>query len=168
MAQTFFDDPRKLKIKDFVISDEFETIGSDKDIKDAIELLLSMNCGVLLVKEGEKEVKGVLTERKILKGMAEAKDPLNLKVKDIMDTHILTISFTEKLPKALELIEREKPAAVIVVDKDGGFKGYFSPMDFIQAEKMLKEARKRFGKEGVPFDEGDDEEGEAKKGDEEE
>jgi len=146
MAQTYFDDPRQLKIKDFVITDEFEIVDSDIGIKDAILKILDMARGVLLVKEGEK-VKGVVTERKILRKVAEAQEPMDLKVSDIMDTHILRIRYGEKVVKALEDIEREKPAAVIVVDKKDNFKGYFSPIDFIQAEKMMKEAKKRRGKE---------------------
>lgn len=143
MAQTYFDDPRKLKIKDFVITDEFEKIDIGQTLKEACNMLVSMNCGVLLVKEGEKDIKGVITERKILKKIAGSDEPMTLKVGDIMDTHILKIHYDEKLTSALESIEAEKPAAVIVVDKNEAFKGYFSPIDFIQAEKMLKGIKKR-------------------------
>ena len=149
MAQTYFDDPRQLRIKDFVITDEFEIVDGDIGIKDAILKLLDMSRGVLLVKEGDK-VKGVVTERKILRKVAEAQEPMGLKVSDIMDTHILRIQYGQKVVKALEDIEREKPAAVIVVDKKDDFKGYFSPMDFIQAEKMMKEAKKRSAKDEAP------------------
>jgi predicted transcriptional regulator len=129
-------------MKDFVLSDEYEIIDADGDLKGAINTLLSMNCGVLLVKDG-KDIEGVVTERKILKKIAEAKDPMKLKVKDIMDTKILRIDYNEKIPVAMEQISNEKPAAVIIVGKDGDFRGYFSPMDFLQAEKLLKEAKKR-------------------------
>ena len=151
MAQTYFDDPRQLKIKDFVITDEFEIVDSDLGIKDAILKILDMSRGVLLVKDGEK-VKGVVTERKILRKVAEAQEPMGLKVSDIMDTHILRIRYGEKVVNALEEIEKERPAAVIVVDKKDEFKGYFSPTDFIQAEKLMKEAKKRKAKD-VPEEE---------------
>jgi predicted transcriptional regulator len=143
MAQTFFDDPRQLKIKDFVITDEFEMIEADRSIKEAIGMILAMTRGVLLVKEGAKDIKGVVTERKILKKIAGADKPMDLKVSDIMDTHILRIHYDDKITKALDEIEDKKPAAVIVVNKKGEFKGYFSPMDFLQAEKMIKETKKR-------------------------
>ena len=152
MVDAFTSDPKNLKVKDFVLSDEYEIIDADGDLKDAITTLLSMNCGVLLVKDG-KEIEGVVTERKILKKIAEAKDPMKLKVKDIMDTKILRIDYNEKIPEAMERISTEKPAAVIIIGKDGDFRGYFSPMDYLQAEKLLKEAKKR----NKEVSEGDDE-----------
>lgn len=151
MVEAFTKDPRLLKVKDFVISDEFEIIDANDDIRGAIRTLLSMTCGVLLVKDG-KEIQGVVTERKILKKLIEAKDPMSLKVKDIMDSKVLKISYGEKLPSAVERIANEKPSAVIVVNKEGEFKGYFSPMDYLQAERMLKEAKKR-GKVEEPAEE---------------
>ena len=142
MTDVFSSDARNMKVKDFVISDEFEIIEANEDVKGAINKLLSMTCGVLLVQEG-KDIEGVVTERKILKRIAETKDPFKLKVKDIMDTKILKIDYNDKLPVAVEQIAKEKPAAVIVVGKDGDFRGYFSPTDYLQAERMLKEAKKR-------------------------
>jgi predicted transcriptional regulator len=157
MVDAFTQDPRNLRLKDCVISDEYQIIDANEDLKGAIGTLLSMNYGVLLVKDG-KEIKGVVTERKILKKIADVKDPFTLKVKDLMDTKILKIDGNEKLPKALDQIAEGKPAAVIVLGKDGEFKGYFSPMDYLQAERMLKAAKKR-GKIGAA-PEGEDELGE--------
>ena len=157
MVDALTSDPRNLRLKDCVISDEYQIIDANEDLKGAIGTLLSMNHGVLLVKDG-KEIKGVVTERKILKKIADAKDPFTLKVKDLMDTKILKIDQNEKLPKALDQIAEDKPAAVIVVGQDGDFKGYFSPIDYLQAERMLKKAKRR-GK-GEPVPEGDDELGE--------
>jgi len=161
MVEAFTKDPRLLKVKDFVISDEFEIIDVNDDIRGAIKTLLSMTCGVLLVKDG-KDIQGVVTERKILKKLLDAKDPMALKVKDLMDSKVLKISYGEKLPNALERISTEKPSAVIVVNKDGDFKGYFSPMDYLQAERMLKEAKKRGKVEEPAEEEGADEKEEAK------
>jgi predicted transcriptional regulator len=152
MVDEFTSDPKSLKVKDFVLSDEYEIIDSNADLKGAITTLLSMNCGVLLVKDG-KDIEGVVTERKILKKVAEAKDPLKLKVKDIMDTKILRIDYNEKIPVAMEQIATEKPAAVIIIGKDGDFRGYFSPIDYLQAEKLLKDAKKRNREGSEPADE---------------
>jgi CBS domain-containing protein len=157
MVDAFTSDPRTLRLKDCVISDEYQIIDASEDLKGAIGTLLSMNYGVLLVKDG-KDIKGVVTERKILKKIADAKDPLTLKVKDLMDTKILKIDGNEKLPKALDQIAEGKPAAVIVVGKDGEFKGYFSPIDYLQAERILKDAKKKGRLE--PVHDGDDELGE--------
>jgi predicted transcriptional regulator len=157
MVDALTSDPRNLRLKDCVIHDEYEIIDANEDLKGAIGTLLSMNYGVLLVKDG-KEITGVVTERKILKKIADVKDPFTLKVKDLMDTKILKIDQNEKLPKALDQIAEGKPAAVIVMGKEGEFKGYFSPMDYLQAERMLKDAKKRGKLE--PAHDGDDELGE--------
>lgn len=134
-------DPTRLKIKDFVITDEFTTIPEDTIVKDAIQKLLDMKRGVLLIKVGD-DVKGVLTERKMLKGMLDVlENPLDVEVSKIMDTHIMYVRENTDLETALEMIKKEKPSAVIVNDNEGNFKGYFSPIDYIEAENRLRELK---------------------------
>jgi predicted transcriptional regulator len=137
------EDSKKIFIRDFVITDEFATVGEDMTVRDAVRALLDMKRGVLLIKKGESKVVGVVTERKILKGIVDAKDdPLDSPVSKVMDTKIMYIRDDEELEIALEGIKSVKPAAVIVNDKDGGFMGYFSPVDYIEAEHKLKAMKK--------------------------
>jgi len=136
-------EPDKLKVKDFVITDEFATVGEEMTVRDAARALLDMKRGVVLVKGKDEKVLGVVTERKILKGILDLKeDPMAEGIAKIMDTHILYIKHDDMLEDALVEIKKKRPAAVIVNDKSGGFMGYFSPIDYIEAENKLRAIKK--------------------------
>jgi CBS domain-containing protein len=64
-------------------------------------------------------------------------------IEKIMDTHILYVKHDDLLEDALTEIKKNRPAAVIVNDKEGGFMGYFSPIDYIEAENKLKAIKKQ-------------------------
>jgi CBS domain-containing protein len=134
----------KLRIKDFVITDEFDCVPAGTKVRDTARKLLDMKRGVVLVKgEGDKVV-GVVTERKILKGIMDVKgDPLSADINKVMDTNIMFITHDDELEVALADIKKNKPAAVIVNDKEGKFIGYFSPVDFIEAEGKLRSILKK-------------------------
>ncbi len=131
---------KALKVRDFVVTDEFALIGEEATVKEGIRKLLDMRRGVLLVTAmgKPKDVKGVVTERKILSKLAEDVQ-VGSTLGKIMDSHVLHVSVEDDLKTALAKINQEKPAAVIVDGKNGEFKGYFSPIDYLEAEKRILE-----------------------------
>jgi len=138
------EEPTKLKVKDFVITDEFDTVKAGASVRDTVRKLLDMKRGVVLVKSEDDNVLGVVTERKILKGIMDQKgDPMALGITKVMDTNIMYVRDNDELETALLDIKKNRPAAVIVNDKEGKFKGYFSPIDYIEAEGKLKNAKKQ-------------------------
>ena len=133
----------KLHVKDFVITDEFDTIKAGASVRDTVRKLLDMKRGVVLVKSEDDNVLGVVTERKILKGIMDRKgDPMAIDITKVMDTNIMYVREGDELETALQDIKKNRPAAVIVNDQDGKFKGYFSPVDYIEAEGKLKNVKK--------------------------
>jgi len=138
------EEPRKLRVKDFVITDEFDCVRAGSDVRETAKKLLDMKRGVVLVKSEDDRVVGVVTERKILKGILELKeDPMSTDIGKIMDTNILYITHDDELELALQDIKKNRPAAVIVNDKKGKFLGYFSPIDYIEAEGKLRSILKK-------------------------
>ena len=136
------EEPGKLKVKDFVITDEFDTVKAGASVRDTVRKLLDMKRGVVLVKSEDDNVLGVVTERKILKGIMDQNgDPMTLDITKVMDTNIMYVREGDELETALQDIKKNRPAAVIVNDQDGKFKGYFSPIDYIEAEGKLKNAK---------------------------
>jgi CBS domain-containing protein len=134
----------KLRIKDFVITDEFDCVPAGTKVRDTARKLLDMKRGVVLVKGEGDRVVGVVTERKILKGMMDVKgDPMAADINKVMDTNIMYITHDDELEVALADIKKNKPAAVIVNDKEGKFLGYFSPVDFVEAEGKLRSILKK-------------------------
>ena len=133
----------KLKVSDFVITDEFDTVKAGASVRDTVRKLLDMKRGVVLVKSEDDNVLGVVTERKILKGIMDQNgDPMGLDITKVMDTNIMYVREGDELETALQDIKKNRPAAVIVNDQDGKFKGYFSPIDYIEAEGKLKNVKK--------------------------
>ena len=131
--------PDKLRVKDFVITDEFDCVKAGSNVRDTARKLLDMKRGVVLVKAADDKVVGVVTERKILKGILDLKgDPMASDINKIMDTNIMYIRHDDELEVALLDIKKNKPAAVIVNDKEGKFLGYFSPIDYKEAEGKLR------------------------------
>jgi CBS domain-containing protein len=136
--------PEKLRIKDFVITDEFDCVPAGSNVRDTAGKLLGMKRGVVLVKGEGDRVVGVVTERKILKGIMDVKgDPMAADINKVMDTNIMYITHDDELEVALQDIKKNKPAAVIVNDKQGKFIGYFSPVDFVEAESKLRSILKK-------------------------
>jgi len=136
--------PDKLRVKDFVITDEFDCVKAGSNVRDTARKLLDMKRGVVLVKAADDKVVGVVTERKILKGILNLEgDPMASDINKIMDTNIMYITHDDELEVALLDIKKNKPAAVIVNDKEGKFLGYFSPIDYIEAEGKLRSILKK-------------------------
>jgi len=136
-------EPPKLRVRDFVITDEFDTVKAGATVRETAQKLLDMKRGVVLVKNEDDTVLGVVTERKLLKGILEQKeDPLALDVSKLMDTNIMYVKDCDELEACLLDIKKNRPAAVIVNDNEGKFKGYFSPIDYIEAEGKLRIVKK--------------------------
>ena len=134
----------KLRVRDFVITDEYDCVKAGSNVRETVKKLLDMKRGVVLVKAEDDRVIGVVTERKILKGIMDVKgDPMATDINKVMDTNIMFIRHDDELELALQDIKKNKPAAVIVNDKDGKFLGYFSPIDYIEAEGKLRSILKR-------------------------
>jgi len=137
-------EPDRLRVKDFVITDEFDCVKAGSNVRDTARKLLEMKRGVVLVKAEDEKVVGVVTERKILKGILDLKgDPMATDINKIMDTNIMYINHDDELEVALLDIKKNKPAAVIVNDKEGKLLGYFSPIDYIEAEGTLRSILKK-------------------------
>jgi signal-transduction protein with cAMP-binding, CBS, and nucleotidyltransferase domain len=124
---------KKLKVSDLVITDEFKTINVKFTGKDAAEKLMEIPRGVVLVLDDNKKAKGVLTAREFLVSIVKGQDPVQLKIGDLMNTDIFEIGYEEYLDDVVPKVTQHDPYAVVVVDKKGIFKGYFSPKDYQEA-----------------------------------
>lgn len=73
------------------------TLGTDKNIVEACQLMRDKNIGCLLVVEGDK-LRGILTDRDIaLKVAGEKRDPQTTKVGEVMTQNPVSISVDKDL-----------------------------------------------------------------------
>jgi len=118
----------KLRVNDMEISDEYVLAEKDSDGRELSSQLLENRGDALLIKDGDKVV-GLVTERSILKALAEGRIKIDLKAKDLMTSDILEVREDDALEDVLPAMYDKQPEAVVVIDRDGKFVGYFSPND---------------------------------------
>jgi CBS domain-containing protein len=124
---------RKFRVSDLEITDEFRTITNGEDGKAAAKVLMKIPHGVVLVVGNDKKPEGVITAREFLTKIIDGQNPVELNVKSIMNTDIMEIKFNALLDSVVPKVTEQDPYAVIVTDKEGEFKGYFSPKDYQEA-----------------------------------
>lgn len=81
-----------MKVRDILKNKgpEVFTIGEEKLLRDAVDILARNNIGVLIVISSEGKIDGIISERDILKACSNNPDNfLNLQVKDFMTKKLL-------------------------------------------------------------------------------
>jgi len=95
-----------------------QTIRPDMNAMDAAGLMKSENVGVLPVVEGD-EVVGLITDRDlVIRGLAERKNPPEVRVGDLATKAAVTVSPDTRLSEARELMEKHKVRRLPVVKGD--------------------------------------------------
>ncbi len=80
-----------IRVKNIMVKDVI-TVDIFKNVKEIAELMSSKNVGCLLVEE-EGRVKGIVTERDIVRRIVAAgRDPEKVKIGDIMTSPIVVVS----------------------------------------------------------------------------
>jgi predicted transcriptional regulator len=124
---------KDLRVSDLDITDEFRTISKSSNGKAAAEMLMKIPHGIVLVINDSNRPEGVITAREFLTKIINGENPVNLNVAALMNTDIMEIKFNALLDKVVPKVTEQDPYAVIVTDKSGEFKGYFSPKDYQEA-----------------------------------
>lgn len=126
-------DKKEFRVSDLEITDEFRTIQKTADGKTAAELLMKIPHGVVLVIDDQNKPQGVITAREFLTQIIGGKNPVKQNVASLMNTDIMEIKYNALLDVIVPKVTEADPYAVIVTDKTGQFKGYFSPKDYQEA-----------------------------------
>lgn len=122
-----------LRVSDLVIDDEFQLVPVTANGKSAAEKLMEIPRGVVIVVNSEKKPEGVLTAREFLSIIVDGNNPVKISVKKFMNKDIMEIPYSAYLDDIVPKVRDRDPYAVIVVDKEGRLKGYFSPKDYQEA-----------------------------------
>lgn len=83
-------------------------------IKEAAEVMSAYHIGSLIITKEDKVI-GILTERDILKAIAEGLDPKAIEARDIMTKEVITISSTATIEDAASLMLERKIKKLPVV-----------------------------------------------------
>jgi CBS domain-containing protein len=122
-----------LPIKQFCRRDVV-TCGPDDDLVGAAEIMREQNISSLVVCEDRTPV-GIFTDRDLRnKVVSRSIDPGTLKVREIMNTPLITISEDDFLYEALYLMSRHNIHRTGVVNGDGLLTGILTESDIIRLQ----------------------------------
>ena len=104
-----------LKVRDVMVR-EVITVDENSSVKEAVGIMNEFQIGSLIVLERGK-AKGIVTERDFLRRViAEAKDVMNTKVKEIMTTPLVVVEPSTDLEEAVKLMFQNKIKKLAVLD----------------------------------------------------
>ncbi|MCK5561381.1 MAG: CBS domain-containing protein [Thermoplasmata archaeon] len=122
-----------LRVSDLTITDEFKTIVDSADGRSAAEELMKIPRGIVLVVDEDNKPCGVITAREFLTRIVDGDNPTAMSVNNLMNTDIMEIKYSALLDNVVPKVTERDPYAVVVTDKEGNLKGYFSPKDYQEA-----------------------------------
>ena len=124
-------------VADLVLDDEHVTIGLEDTLVEGCKRLVSIPSGILVVLDDDDQVKGVIGQRQMLKAIGNGIDVMETTCKEVMEKDVLKVPLTDAIADVIKSVNERMPQAVVAVNDDGGFEGYFSPEDYRQAQSIL-------------------------------
>jgi CBS domain-containing protein len=115
-----------------VKGDNVVTISPDASVRDLVALLKKHNIGAVVVSAGSGTVSGIVSERDVVRGLAEGEDVLARAVKDIMTERVHSAPPTETVDHLMKLMTDNRIRHVPVV-VDGSLHGIVSIGDVVKS-----------------------------------
>ena len=127
-----------VQVSDLVLTDEHDTVGMDDTLADAAGKLVELRRGILIVLGDDNKVKGVISPAQILMAVAGGIDVNSDTCGMHMDGDVMEVGLDDDIDAMIEKMNARQPHAVVAVDLNGEFSGYFSPNDYREALARLE------------------------------
>ena len=103
----------------------------DTALHEVARQMVEHDCGAIpIVEETGKQVVGIVTDRDMVtRGIAERRNPLELRAKDVMTPNIETVSEEASLEDVCNAMEQRQVRRIPVVDRNGSCVGIISQAD---------------------------------------
>ena len=124
-------------ISDMSITDEHFVVDGKAAVSTIAANLAKNPNDAILIKDKAGTVTGVVTIKDIFGAMADGVNVMKVKFEKIMRTNLLTAPSNLPLIKAIDMIAKQKPDAIIIMDGPQ-FVGYFSPDDYRDATRRIE------------------------------
>lgn len=111
---------------------------ADKEVtlKEAANIMLQNNVNSLLIIESEKAV-GIITDEDLVrKVIAKGLDPKKIKIKDIMEKELITISPEKDIYEAMKVMRDHNIRQLPVIEKDK-LVGFLTAKDILKIQPEL-------------------------------
>ena len=129
-------------VADLDLNDEHITAGVSDTLQEAARRLLSVPGGILVVLDDDSKVKGVLGYKQLLIAIDKEIDTKTATCGEHMEMDFMEIKLSEELSKVLKQIRQRSPQAVVAVDGNNEFSGYFSPSDYKESRAIVRSLKK--------------------------
>jgi predicted transcriptional regulator len=124
-------------VADLTLDDEHMTVGVADTLQEAAKRLLTISGGIVVVLDDDQRVKGVLGQRQLIKAMSEGVDGGAAQCHEYMEMDFMQVELKDSLKSVLADIQTRSPQAVVAVDENQEFVGYFSPGDYQEAVQLV-------------------------------
>ena len=124
-------------VADLTLDDEHMTVGVADTLQEAAKRLLTISGGIVVVLDDDQRVKGVLGQRQLIKAMSEGVDGEAAQCHEYMEMDFMQVELKDSLKSVLADIQTRSPQAVVDVDENQEFVGYFSPGDYQEAVQLV-------------------------------
>ena len=125
-------------VSELNLNDEHITVGVDDTLKEGAKRLLSVPGGVLIVLDDDSRVKGVMGYKQFLQAIDRDMDTNSVKCGELMEMDFMEVKNSDNLKDVLKSVKKRSPQAVVSVDENGEFSGYFSPSDYKESKAIVK------------------------------
>ena len=129
-------------VADLNLDDEHITAGVEDSLQECARRMLSIPGGIVVVLSEGNHVKGVLGHNQFLKAMSQSIDATQATCAEWMEMDFLQVHKTDTLKHVLSEIQKRSPQAVVAVDENDEFCGYFSPNDYQEAASLVSNMTK--------------------------
>ena len=124
-------------VADLTLDDEHMTVGVDDTLQEAAKRMLTISGGITVVLDDDHRVKGVIGQRQLVKALSEGVDASAARCHEHMEMDFMQVELSSSLKSVLSDIRQRSPQAVVAVDEQGEFVGYFSPSDYQEAVQLI-------------------------------
>ena len=121
-----------MHVKD-AMSTSIVVIDKSQTLYEAARLMIERRVGALIILDETLPGPGILTERDVMRAVAEGNDPSSTKVEEVMTFEARTSGLDWDLPKAGQAMVDGHFRHLLVVDDAGGVIGMVSMRDIVRA-----------------------------------
>ncbi len=112
------------------------TVNERSSIREAAKVMSSNRIGLLVVTDSRGEIKGVVSERDIVKAVARGED-LDLSVMRIATKNVISLERDAGIEKAAHLMSENRIRHLVITEK-GKLYGVISVRDIVEDERFIK------------------------------
>ena len=125
-------------VGDLTLDDEHMSVGVDDTLQEAAKRLLTISGGIVVVLGDEHRVKGVIGQRQLIKALSQGVDASAVQCHQHMEMDFMQVRRSDDLKTVLADTQQRSPQAVVAVDENDEFIGYFSPGDYQEAVQLVE------------------------------